>query len=89
MSFSLGGYPQGGLCSAKFWIITYNKVLLILNKHGIVGLCLADDSLALRGGKNFHLFFRNSYDLQKNCPDHEQTTKSSNRTKRLGYNMGA
>ena len=48
------GFPQGGVCSAKFWIIAYNDALLILNKHGVLGICFADDSLALRGGNKLH-----------------------------------
>ena len=48
------GFPQGGVCSAKFWVIAYDEALLILNKHGVHGICFADDSLALRGGKNLH-----------------------------------
>ena len=48
------GFPQGGVCSAKFWIIAYSDALLILNKHGVLGICFADDSLALRGGRNLH-----------------------------------
>ena len=48
------GFPQGGVCSATFWVIAYDEALLILNKHDVHGICFADDSLALKGGKNLH-----------------------------------
>ena len=48
------GFPQGGGCSAKLWIIAYNDALLVLNKHGVLGICFEDDSLALKGGTNLH-----------------------------------
>ena len=38
------GFPQGGVCSAKFWIIAYNQELKILNTHGVTGFGFADDS---------------------------------------------
>ena len=37
------GFPQGGVCSAKFWIIAFNAAISILNEHG-----------ALIGGTNLH-----------------------------------
>ena len=44
------GLPQGGVCSAKFWIIAYNHALQILNTHGVTGSGFADDSCTLIGG---------------------------------------
>ena len=29
------GFPQGGVCSAKFGIIAFNAAVSILNKHGV------------------------------------------------------
>ena len=46
------GFPQGGVCSAKFWIIAYNQALKILNSHGVTGYGFADDSCTLIGGTN-------------------------------------
>ena len=43
------GFPQGGVCSAKLWIIAFNKAIEILNTHGVHG---TDDCVALIGGEN-------------------------------------
>ena len=48
------GFPQGGVCSAKFWIIAFNAAISILNKHGVLGLGFADDCVALIGGTKLH-----------------------------------
>ena len=48
------GFPQGGVCSAKFWVIAYDDVILILNEHRIFGQVFTDDSIAMKGGKNLH-----------------------------------
>ena len=44
------GFPQGGVCSAKFWIIAYNHALQIINTHGVTGFGFAGDSCTLIGG---------------------------------------
>ena len=44
------GFPQGGVCSAKFWIIAFNEAAEILNSHGINGELFADDGNGLIGG---------------------------------------
>ena len=31
------GLPQGGVCSAKFWIIAFDEAAGILNTHGVMG----------------------------------------------------
>ena len=46
------GSPQGGVCSAKFWIIAFNEAIEILNTHGVHGNGFADDCVALIGGEN-------------------------------------
>ena len=48
------GFPQGGVCSAKFWIIAFNTAISILNEHGVLGLGFADDCVTLIGGTNLH-----------------------------------
>ena len=48
------GFPQGGVCSAKFWIIAFNKAIEILNQRGVYGIGFADDCAALLGGNNLH-----------------------------------
>ena len=46
------GFPQGGVCSAKFWIIAFNEAISIINERGIYGNGFADDCVALAGGTN-------------------------------------
>ena len=48
------GFPQGGVCSAKFWIIAFNEAIEIINTHGAYGTGFADDCAALIGGTNLH-----------------------------------
>ena len=45
------GFPQGGVCSAKFWVIAYDDAVIILNEHRVFGLFFADDSIAIKGEK--------------------------------------
>ena len=42
------------MCSAKFWVIAYDDAVLILNEYRIFGQVFADDSIAMKGGKNLH-----------------------------------
>ena len=51
---STTGFPQGGVCSAKFWIIAFNEAFEILNQRGVYGIGFADDCAALLGGNNLH-----------------------------------
>ena len=37
------GFPQGGVCSAKLWIIAFNNALEIINTHGAIRNGFADD----------------------------------------------
>ena len=46
------GFPQGGVASAKLWIVTFNKAIEIINSEGIYGVGFADDCCALVGGTN-------------------------------------
>ena len=48
------GFPQGGVCSAKFWIIAFNHALYLLNEHGVLGISFADDCVALIGETNLN-----------------------------------
>ena len=41
------GFPQGGVASAKFWIIAFNPAIEILNQFNILGTGYADDCAAL------------------------------------------
>ena len=44
------GFPQGGVCSAKFWIIAFDEAARILNSNGVNGELFADDGNGI-GGK--------------------------------------
>ena len=46
------GFPQGGVCSAKFWIIAFNKAMEIINQYGIKGTGFADDCSLLLHREN-------------------------------------
>ena len=51
-SFVCGqGFPQGGVASAKFWIIAFNPAIEIINRHMVVGQGYADDLAAVFGGR--------------------------------------
>ena len=50
-NFSTGlGFPQGGVCSAKFWLIAFDYAIKIINRFNIEGNGYADDCSALYGG---------------------------------------
>ena len=46
------GFPQGGVCSAKFWIIAFDPAIEIINQDGIFGQGFADDCAAMIGGED-------------------------------------
>ena len=46
------GFPQGGVASAKLWLVTFDKAIEIINSNGIYGIGFADDCCALVGGTN-------------------------------------
>ena len=46
------GFPQGGVCSAKFWIITFDEAAKILNSNGVSGELFAYDGNGIIGGKD-------------------------------------
>ena len=46
------GFPQGGVCSAKFWIIAFDEAAKILNTNGVSGELFADDGNGIIGGKD-------------------------------------
>ena len=41
------GFPQGGVCSAKFWIVAFNEAIDIINQFGALGIGFADDCCIL------------------------------------------
>ena len=45
-------FPQGGVCSAKFWIIAFNEAIEIINSHGAFGNGFADDCVTMLTGTN-------------------------------------
>ena len=40
------------VCSARFWLIAFDKAIQIINTRGITGTGYADDCSALIGGSN-------------------------------------
>ena len=48
------GFPQGGVCSAKFWIIAFDPAIEILNEGDLFGQGFADDCAVLIGGEDLH-----------------------------------
>ena len=48
------GFPQGGVCSARFWLVAFDEAIRIINSEGIVGNGYADDCSALIAGTNHH-----------------------------------
>ena len=44
------GFPQGGVCSARFWLIAFDQAIRIINDGNVVGNGYADDCSALIGG---------------------------------------
>ena len=48
------GFPQGGVCSAGFWLVAFDEAIRIINENGIVGNGYADDCSALIGGTQSH-----------------------------------
>ena len=46
------GFPQGGVCSAKFWIIAFNEAINIINQFGALGIGFADDCCILLHREN-------------------------------------
>ena len=55
-AFSTGlGFPQGGVCSAKFWLIAFDYAIQIINRYCIEGNGYADDCSALLGLSLIHI----------------------------------
>ena len=48
-------FPQGGVCIAKFWVISYDNTVVIQNENKDFGQVVADDSITLKEGKKLHL----------------------------------
>ena len=44
------GFPQGGVCSARFWLIAFNQAIKIINDSFVDGVGYADDCCILMGG---------------------------------------
>ena len=44
------GFPQGGVCSAKFWALAFHPAVEIINTPATKGVAFADDCAVLCGG---------------------------------------
>ena len=49
------GFPQGGVCSAKFWIIEFDYALDIINTDLMEGQGFADDLCILTQGTDVNV----------------------------------
>ena len=49
------GFPQGGVCSARFWLIAFDRAIQIINNGEVTGTGYADDCSVLVGGEHPHL----------------------------------
>jgi hypothetical protein len=52
------GFPQGGVASAKFWLIASDEAVHIINKYDIEGNAYADDCSAVLEGKRIDYVIR-------------------------------
>ena len=41
------GFPQGVVCSVKFWMVAFNEAINIINQFGALGIGFADDCCIL------------------------------------------
>ena len=44
------GFPQGGVCSANFWSLAFDKAVRLINTEDTLGVAFADDCAVLSGG---------------------------------------
>ena len=51
------GFPQGGVCSAKLWIIAFDEAIRILNSKGVTGQGFADDCNGSIGGTDLNYMY--------------------------------
>ena len=68
------GFPQGGVASAKFWLIAFDPAVSIINTHGVFGNAFADDCGAALGGthlptiiKHLHRMIRDLVSWGRTC----------------------
>ena len=66
------GFPQGRVCSAKFWIIAFDEAAKILNSNGVNGELFADDGNGIIGGKDIDYMAQR---LNRVCRDLSQWGK--------------
>jgi hypothetical protein len=52
------GFPQGGVASAKFWLIAFDEAVKIINRFGINGNAFADDCGLILADKNQEVLIR-------------------------------
>ena len=53
------GFPQGGVASARFWLIAFNMAVKIINKFGCKGTAFADDCAVLMSGSDPNTLVKN------------------------------
>ena len=55
------GFPQGGVCSAKFWIVAFNEALILINQGSFFGNGFADDLGTVIGGFRLDLMMKQAH----------------------------
>ena len=58
------GFPQGGVYSAKIWIIAFIEAIEIIIEYGVTGQGFADDCGKMIGGDNTHEMYKS---MQRMC----------------------
>ena len=52
------GFPQGGVASAKFWLLAFDPAIRIINSHFVEGNGYADDCCVIFGGRKPEIIVR-------------------------------
>ena len=68
------GFPQGGVASARFWLIAFNMAVKIINRYGCSGTAFADDCAVLLSGTHTNTLVNT---MQKTLTEIERWGKRS------------
>ena len=68
------GFPQGGVASARFWLIAFNMAVKIINRFGCSGTAFADDCAVLLSGTHTNTLVNN---MQKTLREIERWGRRS------------
>ena len=59
------GFPQGEVCSAKFWIIAFNEAIEIINDYGVTVQGFTGNCGPMTGGDNAHEMYKSMQRMLK------------------------